>query len=470
LTPALVALAALLALAACARPAPLDKPMAVSFLPAPGELLSDAGDRLPAEDFRKRAQNATYVLIGESHGQPCDHEAEARLLTLLAHADGGQGLAVGLEMVPVTYSPVLAEFTAGRITPEDLPQRLDWTRTWGHPFKGYLPVLLTLRDWELPAAGLNVPPEVIRRLSAAAMNATAPDTAGLSASPDAFAAFAAAAVAALSPEDRALLPERIIPPAPEQLAFLRGVMAGHPKAGGPGRNPGDSRQLARFQLIQSVWDSAMAEQAVRLRKATGRQVAVLAGTAHVEGGLGIARRLRVLDPGAEILLVSPWRGDDFDPEDAQVRVFCPLSFESRMGMTLEERPDGADFAVVVTRVLRGSRADAAGLRPGDVLERAGGLRMRALSTLHVAGSDAYREKKSLVFVVRRGAARYSVDLGPLGQQKGQQKGQQMDQPGTTTAPAAAAASAVPASSPAPATPAGQGGKPDPASNSSQEAR
>lgn len=387
-------LLALLSLQACARPAPTQPAMAVSFLPMPGEFMNATGDRLPPEALRQRAQSAAYVLVGESHGNPCDHEAEARIITLLAH--GKTPPAVGLEMAPASLNPVLKEFSEGRIVPEELEQRLDWKTNWGHPFAKYLPVFRTLRDWRLPVFGLNVPPGVIRRLSAAAMqNATAADP-----------------VAALPAEDRAALPARIIPPAPEQLAFLREVMNGHPD----GRNAADPRQVARFLLIQSVWDSAMAEQAVRAHKGANRPVVLLAGAAHVEGGLGIARRIAALDPGAEILLISPWRGQDFDPSDAHVRVYCPESFESRMGMTLESRPFGQGFEYVVSAVRRGSRAEAAGLLPGDVVTRAGGYRMRSLNALHLAGSDAFREKKSLVFVIRRGADCHSVDLGPLGKQ------------------------------------------------------
>lgn len=392
-------LLALTLLAACARPAPADEKMSLSFLPAAGDFLSAAGDPVSPEDFRARAAQADYILIGESHGAACDHAAERRILTLLAH--GERPPAVGLEMVPRDHSPVIADFAAGKIDPADLKARLDWSKTWGHPFERYLPVFLAIRDWKLPVAGLNVPPAVIRRLSAAAMaNATAADP-----------------VAALPPEDRAWLPERIVPPAPEQLGFLREVMESHPH--GAQAAP-DSRQMARFTLIQSVWDSAMADQAARLRKATGRPVAVLAGTGHVDGGLGIALRLRVFDPGARILLVSPWRGDELDPADADLRVYCPESFESRMGMTLEKRPlampaeDDRDWQVVVTAVRRESRADLAGLRPGDVVVAAGGYPMRSLNALHLAGSDAFRAKKPLVLEIRRGRQCHTVDLGPLG--------------------------------------------------------
>ena len=63
-----------------------------------------------------------------------------------------------------------------------------------------------------------------------------------------------------------------------------------------------------------------------------------------------------------------------------------------------------------------SRAEAAGLRPGDVVARAGGYRLRSLNALHLAGSDAFREKKNLELVIRRGENAFSVDLGPLGRQ------------------------------------------------------
>lgn len=390
----LLLLALLALLCACARPAPTHEKMAVSFLPAPGELMTDQGDRLDAEGLRRRAAGAAYILVGESHGNACDHLNQARVITLLAH--GEQKPVVGLEMSNPALNPVLADFSAGKFPAEELEKRLDWAANWGHPFERYLPVFRAIADWKLPAYGLNVPPGVIRRLSKAAQEHSPADGKD--------------PVASLSPEDRARLPKQIIGPAPAQEAFLREVMGGHPQ----GRNVDDPRQVARFQLIQSVWDSAMAEQAVAARRATKRPVVVLAGTAHVEGGLGIARRIAAYDPGAEILLISPWRGLDFEPSDAHVRAYCPERFDSRMGMTLESRPKGEGFEYLVTEVRRESRADLAGLRPGDVVVRAGGYRVRSLNALHLAGSDAFKAKAPLVLEVLRGDERLTVDLGQLG--------------------------------------------------------
>jgi len=97
-------------------------------------------------------------------------------------------------------------------------------------------------------------------------------------------------------------------------------------------------------------------------------------------------------------------------------------------------------------VRRGSRADAAGLRPGDVVTRAGGYRMSSLTALHLAGSDAYRAKANLVLDIRRGQACHSVDLGLLGQ-----PGNQADSSPTSPATAQATGNAPPAQQ-APVTP------------------
>jgi len=84
---------------------------------------------------------------------------------------------------------------------------------------------------------------------------------------------------------------------------------------------------------------------------------------------------------------------------------------------LEHRVFGEASRVLVAEVRRGSRAEAAGLRPGDVVTRAGGYRMDSLTALHLAGSDAFRAKRPLVLDIQRGQACYTVDLGPLGQQQ-----------------------------------------------------
>jgi S1-C subfamily serine protease len=139
---------------------------------------------------------------------------------------------------------------------------------------------------------------------------------------------------------------------------------------------------------------------------------VVAGTGHVDFGWGVAQRLDTLDHGAKVLAVTPWRGvEGFEPGAADVFYFCPNVYVSRMGMVLEETRDG----LKVAQVERGSRADQAGLRPGDRMVSIRGRELDSLTDLHLAGAKAYKDGAPLVVKVRRDKETLTIDLGKLGE-------------------------------------------------------
>jgi uncharacterized iron-regulated protein len=140
---------------------------------------------------------------------------------------------------------VLDQFNDGIIPVETLPQALDWAGIWGHPFSPYEPVFRTARGLGLPVYGLNVPRRIMKRVR----------DVGLEGAP---------------PEERRLLPRRIIPPPKEQELWLLEQMAAH-------HGEIENQDKEKFFLIQSLWDTALAEKAVALRTTGDRPVAILAG-------------------------------------------------------------------------------------------------------------------------------------------------------------------------------------------------
>ncbi|MBG0791573.1 MAG: ChaN family lipoprotein [Desulfovibrionaceae bacterium] len=354
-------------------------PLSVTFLPQKGDFVSKYGNPVDFDEIKDIAAGYDYILIGEGHRNPVDHKVQQAVLEALS--GNGDGLSLGLEMVAVDKRPVLDDFGKGLVPVDDLAEELDWATRWGYPFSFFRGHFEIARKHSVPVAGLNVPSAVTRKITKEGLDA-------------------------LTDEERAYLPAEIVPPATAQRAFLDAVFGIHEE-----RESEDEMHRDRFYLVQSIWDSKMAEEAVRLRKRYNWPVLVMAGAGHVEYGWGIAKRIRWFDPAARVLTIMPWRGGEFDDEAGDLFFYSPDSYQSRMGALLTGQPEGG---ILVESVERASRAAKAGLRPGDLLVEASGVRLDSLMSLHMAGKKVHDADEPLVFTVRRGNSIRTVDVGRLG--------------------------------------------------------
>ena len=339
--------------------------------PAPyarGQLVLPDGTPLTDGNFAVLARGASYILIGENHDNLLHHEVQARLLAVLAEA--GHRPLLGLEMVDASRQKALDSFNSGAVDVEGLPKALAWGDTWGFDFNLYRTVFDAARAHSVPVYGLNVPRNVI-------------------------AAVRGKGLEKLGAKEKKWLPARVVAPPEEQVEELRQVFAMHAGMRSPAASRGepsvapsavsaDARRpsFERFLLIQSLWDSAMAQKAVEVRKKFGRPMVILAGNGHVERGFGIAHRLRQLDPEGRILLISPFSCGALPLQGAEVFYYAPA--RPRLGLVLRPESEG----LVVTEVLEGSRAREAGVRANDRILTAGGEPVRSRADMHAAAMRA----------------------------------------------------------------------------------
>jgi uncharacterized iron-regulated protein len=347
------------------------------FRPSPGALFSEVGVH-PLSAIPELVSSADFILIGEGHTNPCDHRMQELILHSLAGT--GQRFVLGLEMVDVTRQEVLDRFNLGELSPAGLEEALDWPRSWGHNFSLYEGLFETAARWSIPVHGLNLPSSVVRTIGREGLEG-------------------------VELEERRFIPERIVPPAPEQVEKLRTQYGLHRTMLGEGEDvPG----LERFLLAQSLWDTFMAERAVELFRRQGAPLVIIAGGGHVEHGWGIARRIRAFQPGASILTIQPWRGGERPhPEEADLFFHCPERHRSRLGFELQEERG----AVLVTSVQPGSRADAAGIEKGDRILRASGMPVRTMFDLHKGGVAAGKAGVPLVLEVLRNGETLEIGIG-----------------------------------------------------------
>jgi uncharacterized iron-regulated protein len=350
----------------------------------PGSFLSAQGEILPDAEVVCLAQTQDFILMGESHTNPCDHAVQARLMEALARS--GTRFVLGLEMLPVTVQPALDAFHTGQINAAELEHQAQWEKYWGYPYNIYRPVLDTAAHFHLPVAALNIPRETLLRFR---------DQKPLSA------------------EEQALLPRQIIPPCPAQEKTLLEQVKMHQDMRNMIRTKGDdtNRRAQDFFLVQSLWDSMMAEQALKWRNKTGLPVLILAGSGHVEQGWGIEHRLRTLNPDARCLRIMPARtADDLRPDadtpGTAIFFACAARHKSRLGMNIIYE----EGRVRVESVEPDSVAAQAGLTAGDIIRQADGKTLKEASDLHFAAVSAARKKKPLILIVQRGKQRVEIAL------------------------------------------------------------
>lgn len=268
----------LVGLAACAHVDPTPAPREAG----PTFHLPD-GRPLSLGDVGALAARHRFVVVGEVHDSPCDHQAQVLVLEALVQA--GTLPVVALESVAVDQQEVLRRFSGRSLEPESLERALEWEATWGFPFELTEPLFAAARRHGLPLAALNLPRETIRQLGRNGLEGIAPAL-------------------------REQLP-RLIPPPPAQVEALREVWRGHGAS---------ARGFDRFVLVQSAWDSQMAEQAIAWSRSLDRQVLILAGAGHVRYGWGIPHRLRTLLRGASVLTIVPAAGG----EGGDLLFTCPM--------------------------------------------------------------------------------------------------------------------------------------------------
>lgn len=273
----------LLLVTACTLAACAHLPVAV---PPVGTFLDAADHSLSDEEVERRLKGARFVLVGEQHDSPCDHQAELQVVRLAGRVGP---YALGLEMADIDAQPTLDAFVAGSLPPDHLAAALDWRKSWGFDFAWYAPLFDAARDAHAAIVGLNVPKQIVHEVRDDGLEA-------------------------LPLNERLRLVPRLIPPPAAELQMLRSAFEGHHGSGG----------MEQFVRVQSLWDSQMAWQAVRTAELLQRRVIVLAGIGHVDNGWGIASRLYVWAPGASILAVLPWRGEG-RPSGADLYFYCPIT-------------------------------------------------------------------------------------------------------------------------------------------------
>ena len=357
--------------------------------PVEGEFFNANGTKASLSDLIATAKSYDYILVGETHNVACDHIVQAKIIAALA--ESGMRFTVGMEMFAQEKQPQLDAVNNGTVTLADFPAKVDWKDTWGFSYSLYEPIIEEIYAYKIPLYALNFPFEIAKKIGDEGMDS-------------------------LTPEERKYLPKKNIPSMKAQEEDLTRIHDKHVELMTEGKDDPKAAEVAkkslahyrkRFFLIQSMWDTGMAEQAMAIRKKTNLPIVILTGTGHVEHGWGISYRLSKLDPDAKVLLIVPWRNrEPIVAEKGHIQFYCPLTKQSRLGFTLRMDGDGATILDVKDK----SAAHTAGFLVNDKIVKVSGMDVDSMMTLHRAGVKAAKEGKDMVFTIIRDGKECTISM------------------------------------------------------------
>lgn len=309
------------------------------------------GGRLDATEVIARAARRAVVLLGETHESAEHHRWQLQTLAAL-HA-ARPDMVIGFEMFPRRVQNALDRWVAGELSEAEFLAAADWGNAWRFDPGLYFPLFHFARMNRIPMFALNIEARLMREAAAKGFDGI--------------------------PESEREGVTRPAAPSAAYLDYLLPVYREHEREGT--KRPEASRDDAdfrRFVESQQLWDRAMAQAIHSALARPGRPLVVgILGVGHVVHGYGVPHQLRDLGV-ADIVTLLPWdRGRECRElvagvADAVFGVAAPVSpalQRQRLGVRIEPAQEG----VRVAQVEKGSVAEKAGVRDGDVIAEIAGL-------------------------------------------------------------------------------------------------
>ena len=306
---------------------------------------TDSGEIIAPSELARRLNETGILFIGENHTDADFHAVQ--LQTIRALHDAGREVLIGLEMLPYTEQKVLDDWRAGRYTESTFADGAHWYDNWGYHWNYYREIFVYARAQGLALYAINSPRDVIRSVRANGFDG-------------------------LTPEQAAHFPPRIADDNDDHRRLYRSFF------------PADdalhvnATALDGLYRAQIAWDATLgwnALQALKTRGGPKSIMVVLIGAGHVSYGLGAERQIAPYFAGRSASLLPVPVLDHGGRPVKQVRASyanfiqgVPQEMDAlypNLGVSLMGNAGQEPGQII--QVVKGSVAERAGLRVGDVL-------------------------------------------------------------------------------------------------------
>jgi uncharacterized iron-regulated protein len=321
-----------------------------------------AGERLDGKDVLASAARGSVVLLGEVHDSDEHHRWQLQMLAGLYALR--PEMVIGFEMFPRRVQRTLDRWVAGELSETEFLEAADWINVWRFDPTLYMPLFHFARMNRIPMVALNIG-EPLRM------------------------AVREKGFDGVPPAER----EGVERPAAASDAYLDRLLDAFREHGLSGKTRPDATrddpEFRRFVEVQQLWDGAIAQGLRAARARPGRPLVVgILGRGHVLHGDGVPHQLKALGV-TDLMTLLPWDHEKDCDEliagaaDAVFGVAAPARAKPRrqlLGIRIELK----DKAVHVVQVSKGSVAETADLRAGDVITEIAGQPVKRNSDVIMA--------------------------------------------------------------------------------------
>jgi uncharacterized iron-regulated protein len=214
---------------------------------------SASGERIEWKSLGAALAKVDVVFLGETHLDDTTHRVELAVLEELLRVRSNE-VVLSLEMFERDVQPALDAYCKGEIDEATFLQR---SRPWGNYQSDYRPLIETAKAAGIPIVAANFPALLRRKL-------------GMGGGKD--------AISKLSADERAFMPETILPASDAYWQRVDRATRGH-----MGGAPGTTEE--RLYDGQNLWDNAMGDAVAKAHRSHPGKVVL-----HVAGGFHTAYR------------------------------------------------------------------------------------------------------------------------------------------------------------------------------------
>lgn len=214
-----------------------------------------AGKAVSFEELVHRLAAVNLVFVGEMHDNPEHHLIQVQILQALKDLVGPVDLAMEIFQRP--HQEAVDRYLQGESTEEAFLKEIDWTRSWGHDYAFYRPLLLWAKQNQNRILALNAPMEVVRKVARQGLKN-------------------------LTPRERDGIAQDIDLSNRAHRNYLEAIFQQHQHR--------DLESFDFFYEAQCVWEETMAERIADHLRQKGGKLVTFVGNGHLVNRFGIPER------------------------------------------------------------------------------------------------------------------------------------------------------------------------------------